>query len=132
MLIVLKNILKMFNVIVQTPYCGFKSRPFSGITTIRFDTIKRTGVPQQVEVVEPLQKSDFGNLRADDFSIQTVKDAGLMATLKPCAHIKMSPLDAHECVIDAAQAMNDADFAEQLRVKQQTQPDEPKNNEPKE
>lgn len=109
----------MLKPLMQSPYYGFSLRGFVPLSDLRFDTIVKDGRKMSAKIVQPLERADFGNVRADDFSIKVIKEAGMLGTLKECATIKLSPLDAQETVIDAVSAMNDAEFAEKYRLENQ-------------
>ena len=117
-----------------TPYCGFKLHDKAFLTEVKFDKVEKDGVLHRAKVIQPLKPADFGKIRADDFSIRVIKDAGMLDTLQECATIKLSPLDAQETVIDAVTALNDAEFAQKYRLEtlqQNVQQSEPQ-SEPQE
>lgn len=96
--------------LVLTPYLPNPRSLDINFTQSKIDVIVVDGFERRARVVNPVPKEHL-NLDANDFSIQSLKRAGLVDNLKPCSKIKLSPLECSDLVSEQVRVLSDKEIS---------------------
>ena len=96
--------------LVLTPYLPNPQALDVNFTESRFDIISVDGKERRARVVNPLKKV-FLDLNVDDFSIKSLKQAGLLDKMQPCSRIKLTPLECSDLVAEQVTILSDKEIS---------------------